>query len=424
MITLKKKSIKDGINVYHIPTKKFKTHAVSICIHRQLNKEDVTKNALLPFVLKRGCTQYPTSMDISKKLEELYGSIFDFDISKSGEDQIISFNFEVIDKKYIKDSGNLLFDILELANSIIFDPVTENDAFKKEYVEQEKNNLKEQIESLINNKMNYAVERCYEEMCKDENFGMHELGKIEDLKSIDEKNLYDYYKEFISNSHIDIFIVGDINEEEIMSFSQKIFEHANPRNATYPVTKLITEVKDIKTVEQEFDVTQGKITLGFRTGVKPTDEKYFALLMYNGILGGGPHSKLFNNVREKLSLAYYVFSRLEKNKGIMIVSSGIEFKNYQKTLDEIIKQHNEIKAGNITDYEFDSTVKSIINKLKSIEDSAFGLADYYLGQLISGTDYSLEETADNIKAVSKKDIIGVAQGIKLDTIYFLKGKTA
>ena len=270
--------------------------------------------------------------------------------------------------------------------------------------------------------MSYAGERCFEEMCKDEDFGVHELGSIDDLDSVNEKNLYDCYKDFISNSPIDIFIVGDMEEEQINSI-KSLFDDIEPRDVAYPKTQIIKDVKEPKTIEQEFDVTQGKITLGFRTGVEPTDKKYISLMVYNGILGGGPHSKLFNNVREKQSLAYYVFSRLEKNKGLMIVSSGIEFRNYQKTYDEIIKQHNEIKEGNITDYEFNSTISSLINRLKSIEDSAFGLIDYYLGQLVSGTDHSLEETMKNIQSVNMEDVVNVAQDIKLDTIYFLTGTT-
>lgn len=419
---VKKLNLKEGINLYCIPLEKFKTYTVSIFIHRQLTKENATRNALLPYVLRRGCKGFPNSQAIAEYLENLYGAAFDCGINKKGESQILYFSFEVIDDQYISNDGGLLKKILEFAQTLVFNPITEGGVFKKEYVEQEKEKLRDLIKGLINNKMVYAVERCYQEMCKDERFSIYELGNIEDLELIDERNLYEYYTSVIRSSPVDIFVTGRINEEEVYNLVKSLFDINLEQKLEYPSTEIVSQVKSVKKIDEELEVAQGKLSLGFRTKVSPRDRDYYSLIVYSGILGGGPHSKLFNNVREKLSLAYYVFSRLEKFKGLMLVSSGIEVQNYQKALDEILKQVDEIKNGNITDYEYESTINSSINSIRSLTDNAFHMTDYYLSQFVGGTNDSFEDLIQKISLVTKEDVISVAQKIELDTIYFLKNK--
>ncbi|MDK2798862.1 MAG: hypothetical protein PWP27_576 [Clostridiales bacterium] len=419
---LEKVNLKEGLNLYYIPTEKFKTSTMSICIHRQLSEEDATKNALLPYVLRRGCEKFPNAQAIAQYLESLYGAVFDCGINKKGEDQIIYFTFEVVNDEYIPEDRGLLQKIIEFSKCIIFNPVTENQCFKKEYVEQEKNKLKDLIEGLINNKVTYATERCFQEMCKGEKFGTYELGSAKDLEAIDEKNLYEHYKSIIKSSPIDIFITGTADAGQVTELVKNLYDIEFNREVIYPTTEIIAQVKKQKNIVEELDVAQGKLSLGFRTKISPREKDYYSLIVYNGILGGGPHSKLFNNVREKLSLAYYVFSRLEKFKGLMLISSGIEVQNYKKTLDEILLQMEEIKKGNISDYEYQSTINSSITSVNSLKDNSFYMIDYYLGQLVGGTDDSFEDLIVKISSVQKEDVISVAQKIELDTIYFLKNK--
>ena len=422
MKSLKQIPIGQGRNLYHIPTDKFKTSTISIFIHRPLKKEEATMNALLPYVLRRGSKDFPSSQIIAKYLEELYGASFDCGVNKKGEDHIIYLNFEVINDRYIPGQEKLFNDILEFAHSILFNPLLDGEGFKKEYVIQEKKKIEDLIKGLVNNKMVYAVERCYQEMCRDEAFSIYELGSIEDLDAIDEKGLYQHYKEVIYSSPIDIFIVGQMDEEKIYEKVTRLFSDKGNQVKTYPNTQIITKVGQVKKIEEALEVNQGKLSLGFRTKISPRDKEYYPLIIYNGILGGGPHSKLFNNVREKMSLAYYVFARLEKFKGLMIISSGIEFVNYQKALDEILTQVEEIKNGNISDYEYEATIKSYINSIRSLADNPIYMTDYYLGQLVAGTDDTFEGLIEKISTVKKEDVISVAQNIELDTIYFLKNK--
>ncbi len=410
------------IKLHFLPIKKFKTFTVSVNIHRPLNKEDATKNALLANVLRRGCNAYPTSQEIAQYLENLYGTVMSCGINKKGEAQILYFNFEAVDDQYIPEEANLLEEILGFAKSIIFDPVVEDRGFKATYVEQEKLKLKDMIESLINNKTSYAVERCYQEMCKDEPFGVYELGNIQDIDSINEKNLYQYYSQNILSSPIDIFVAGAMDKKNVFDIVSTLFDIDFEQQLTYPTTEIVTEVMNQKNIEEALEVNQGKLSLGFRTKIAPKDEAYYALLVCNGILGGGPHAKLFNNVREKMSLAYYVFSRLEKFKGLMIISSGIEIQNYQKALDEILAQVKAVKKGEISDIEYEATINSLVNGIESLKDNAMHIIDFNLSQLVSGTDYTLDDIIQKVMAVKKEDVIKVAQNIELDTIYFLKNK--
>ncbi|MGE4283697.1 MAG: M16 family metallopeptidase, partial [Clostridia bacterium] len=238
-----------------------------------------------------------------------------------------------------------------------------------------------------------------------------------------ERNLYEYYMSAIYSSPIDIFVVGNMEEKKVVDLVNNAFHVELSENIVYPITKVVDKVNSQNKVEEEMDVAQGKLSLGFRTKVTPRDKDYYSLVVYNGILGGGPHSKLFNNVREKMSLAYYVFSRLEKFKGLMLISSGIEIQNYEKALDEILKQVEQIRQGDISDYEYESTISSSINSIKSLADNALHMTDYYVSQLVGGTDDSFDELIKKISAVTKEDVVSVAQQIELDTIYFLKNKS-
>ncbi len=415
----RKYRLDNGINLHCIRTDKFKTSTVSIAVHRSLNKLEATKNALLPRVLRCGCKEIQDSQKIARYLEELYAASFDFGVTKKGENQIIYFNFEIVNDKYIPDGKNLLEEILNFAKCIIFNPKLEEGIFKEEYVEQEKIKLKDSINSLIDNKVLYAVERCLQEMCKEEAYSIYELGRVEDIDSINANNLYEHYIETITNSPIDIFIIGSIIEDDTYLLANNLFDNKLNNKDTYPITNMNYKINEVKKIKEKMSVTQAKLSLGFRTNVNPIHADYYKLMVYNSILGGGPHSKLFNNVREEMSLAYYVFSRLEKYKGLMVISSGIETQNYDKALDAIFKQMEEIKKGKISEYEYTSTINSIVNSINSIQDSPLQVSDYYLGQMILNKENSLEELISQIKRVTKEDVVSMSNNIELDTIYFL-----
>lgn len=419
--TFTQKTLKNGINIYVHSTPKFKTTTFCMFIHQNLARETATKTALIPFVLKRGSKSFPTSRKMNLFLEELYGTSMGGDILKRGEIQIMQFFMETVNHNYIDDKS-ILIKGLTAFKDMILDPLVEDGGFKEDYVNQEKEILKRNIESLYNDKFNYAIERCFQEMCKDEAFSIYKYGNVEDLELIDNKILYNYYKECISHCPIDFFVLGDVDEEEITDLIEDIFSFERKEITQVNPDFVSKFIEKPNYVEEKQDVNQGKLTMGFRTNTKYSDKDYYSLMVYNGILGGGTHSKLFQNVREKASLAYYAFSRLEKNKGLMLISCGIEFDDKDRAIDIINQQLEDIRKGNITDYEFDSTIKSLVNSYKEAADSPSMIISLYLDSIINGTQRTTEDIIENLYKVSKADVINVAEKICLDTVFFLNKK--
>lgn len=415
------KTLQNGIDLYICPTNKFKTISIYFFLHQNLKSETATKTALLPYVLKRGTEKFTTSRSISLFLDDLYGSGMGGDILKRGETQIVSFFMDMVHPKYVEDQD--IFDkaMLVFADMILH-PVKEDGGFKKDYVNQEKDVLKRNIESLYNDKFNYAIERCFQEMCKDEAYSIYKYGNIEDLDGINNKNLYEYYTDCLKSCPIDIFVMGDVNEQEITDKIEKQFYFERGKVIEVGTGFSKKEVKQERFVEERQNLNQGKLSMGFRTKTRYGDDDYYALMVYNGILGGGTHSKLFSNVREKASLAYYAFSRIEKAKGLMVVSCGIEFDDMNKTIDIIKKQLDDIRQGEITDYEYESTIKSLTNSLKEVQDSPSSIISMYLDGIINGIHEPVEDMIYKLKKVTKRDVVEVAHKIDLDTIFFLNKK--
>lgn len=412
-------SIKNGINLYYIPTKKFKTTAFSIYIHRPLTREECTLNALLSMVIRRGCPMFPESKELSRHLDNLYGVSFSTTVRKKAERQIICANFQFINEKFLEEKSNILDGVLNLAK----DAILGQTSFDEEYLKQEKENLKLQILSIINDKRQYASKKCIEIMCQDEPYGISKSGYIEDLDSITSSSLYEHYKNTVLKSPVDIFINGDVDINYVTEKIKGIFESIEVTENIPAPSDVKKSVAEVKNVTEQQQIVQGKLSIGFRTNVFATDDEYPALMMYNSILGCGIFSKLFNNVREKLSLCYYASSSIDHLKGIMTINSGIEVANFQRAYDEIFVQMDDIKNGNISDMEMSAAVLGTVNSINSISDNPFALDDYYLGKIIAGNLMGLDELADKIKGVTKEQIMNVAKKIELDTVFFLKGST-
>lgn len=408
--------------MYIYPTEKFKTIVYSFFLHQNLKRDLVTKTALLPFVLERGSQKWPNTRELVVTLEDLYGADIMSDITKRGERQILQFILEIVNPLYVKENGELEKKGLEVLKDILTNPVVEENGFKESFVSREKQILTNMVEGLINDKVSYAVERCVQEMCRDEDYGVYRLGRVEDLENLDPLGLYSYYRELINTAPMDIFVLGNVDPEKTVALMEETFNF--PRGDTFEMqsTLIYKEVSEPRYVEERLDVNQGKLTLGFRTNTKVTDDDYYPLLIYNGVLGAFPHSKLFQNVREKASLAYYASSRLDRDKGILLIASGIEIQNYEKALEIIMQQMESIKAGDVTDDELDSTKVGYINQVKVTEDNPYQIINRYLGGLISGRQETQEETIEQINRVRVEDVVRVAEKIQLDTIYFLRNK--
>ena len=417
------KEIKKGIKFHKISTDKFKTNLIAVFLTTKLTRENVTKNALISTILRRGSKNMNTQEEISKQMEEMYGAGFDCGLDKTGDNQVLKFYIENINDQFIpQHDENMLKSAIEKLLEIVFNPYIENGEFKKEYVEQEKNNIKQKIEGKIDNKARYALNRCIEEMYKDEPFGLFKFGYVEDLGEIDGKNLYEYYQNLIKNCKIDIFVSGIVpdNIEQLIEENENIAK-LQERQADY-VIPAITK-KEIKQKEnivaESMEVTQGKLVLGLDINLENEDQKYDALL-YNSILGGTANSKMFQNVREKAHLAYVASSSYSRQKSNIFINCGIEIANYEKALEIVKKQIEDMKNGDFTEDDIQNAKKGIISTIDLIDDEQDTGITYYFGQELSAHKIEPDEYKERVEKIQKEDIVKIANAVSINTIYFLK----
>ena len=418
----RKVDIKEGIRLHILETNKFKTNLIGIFLTTPLNRENVTFNAMVPTILRRG-TQNMKSIDvINRELEKMYGAIFDCGIDKTGDNQVLKFYIESINDTYLPEKEDMLKQSIEKISEIVFNPLVRDNAFDFEICESEKNNLKQIIESKIDNKSRYALERCIEEMYKNDEYGLFKYGYTEDLERINNANLYEYYKKLIENCKIDIFVSGnDLNNIEKIVRENDDLNKLKERKGKYIMPIKNENKEDIKEKEirEKMNIAQGKLVIGLDIQNVNEDTKYIAIL-YNAILGGTATSKLFQNVREKASLAYTASSNYLKTKNNIFIRCGIEFENYNKAVEIIKEQLSEMSKGNISDEEMENSKNIIISTIKCIPDEQDTELTYYFGQEISNSNIDAKEYIEKIDKVTKEQIVELARKIKINTIYFLE----
>ncbi len=416
----KKQTIKEGINLHTIQTNKFKTNLLSVFITTPLIKENITKQALIASVLRRGSKGMPTTEEISTELEEMYGASFDCGIDKIGNNHIIKLYLETINDEFLPEKNDILKKAINTILEIAFNPLVENGAFKEEYVKTEKENLKQIIEGKKDNKAKYSLDRCIEEMYKNMPYGLYKFGNVDDLEEITAQNLYEYYKEMIKNCKIDIFISGKVDEKETLTIvtENENIEALSARNIAKTTIEALPTKQETDIIKESIDVTQGKLVLGLNIE-NASDESKYTALVYNMILGGGVNSKLFQNVREKASLAYTAGSNYIRQVNNIFIRCGIEIVNFDKALEIIKKQLADMQNGEFTDADLQNAKQTIISTIKFIPDEQDTEVTYYFGQELANNYVSFEEYMDKVNSVTKEQIVELAKFIKIYTIYFL-----
>ena len=418
----KQTEIKRGIKLHTIKTDKFKTNLIAIMLTTKLNRENVTKNALIPAVLRRGTKSLTTQEEINKKLEKMYGASLDCGLDKTGDNQVLKFYIETVNDEFLpQDAENMLKTSLEKIFEFVFNPYLENGYFKKEYVEQEKENLTQIINGKIDNKARYSLDRCIEEMYKDKPFGLYKYGYVEDMKDINEKNLYEYYQKLMNECKIDIFVSGIIDEEtdDIIKNNEDIIKLCD-RNPQYNEPEIMAKKSEKENeVQESMDVTQGKLIIGMDLDIDD-DSFRFDVMIYNSIFGGSANSKLFQNVREKASLAYTASSSYYRFKNNIFINCGIEIKNYEKALEIIKQQIDDMKKGDFTDEEVENAKKGIIASIKTIDDEQDTEITYFFSQELSKSKCNIEQYIEKISEVTKDKVVEVANKVSINTVYFLK----
>ncbi|WP_077621910.1 EF-P 5-aminopentanol modification-associated protein YfmF [Sediminibacillus massiliensis] len=409
----------NGYNLHVIQTKKYKTVNLIVKLKAPLIRNTITKRALLPYVLQQGTNNLPNARQLRTRLDDLYGAVLGIDGAKKGENHIITLRIETANEAYLSTEEEILEKAMQLLSEILYDPKSDQGSFDADIINREKQTLKQKMDTIIDDKMSYANMRLMDEMCKDEAYRLHVHGYEEDLEEITPASLYEYYQQMLSEDDIDIYVLGDMDGRNVEQLIAKYF--SKNREAVESEHKTIVEhpVDKVKTVIDEQDVQQGKLHLGYRTNITFNDSEYYALQVFNGIFGGFPSSKLFMNVREKHSLAYYAASRFESHKGLLLVFSGIAPKDYEKAKEIIDEQMNLMKQGDFTDEQLNETKDLVVNQLLETMDHPQGLVELLYHQVISRREITTSEMIESVKNVTRDDLMKVGANITLDTVYFL-----
>lgn len=413
-----------GVFLSHLRSDKFKTACMSVTLLTQLRRETAAMNAVIPFVLRRGTTRYSDMEQLSRRMDELYGAAVESVVRRIGEIQCIGFYGSFPEPDYLPGGEALLGDTCALMAQLLLDPVTRGGLLLPQYVDSEREKLLDIIRSRMNDKRSYALTRCIEEMCCYEDFAVSRFGSESEAENIHYKKLTQHYRELIQTCPVEIFYCGKTDFKAVSAAMRDAFSAMPRGEIDYDIgTDLrMNAVEDhVRFVEEEMDVTQGKLVLGFRLGECMEEPDIPALYVFNAVYGSGATSKLFMNVREKLSLCYYASSAVYLHKGIMLVSSGIEFDKLDAARDEILAQLDSVRRGEITDDELRSAKKSVASDLRAIQDSIGELEGFYLSQALDGLDYGPAELAALAEDVTKEDVQAIAESIECDLIYFLKG---
>lgn len=419
------KQLADGVELLVNRTDKFKTGLLSATLTVPLRREDATAGALIPEVLYRGSRSCPDMERLSAATDALYGASLGTGVRQRGESQCISFLCSVIDDRYALDGSAVLEPAAGLMGEVLLDPAAENGVFRRDYVKGEGANLADRIRARVNDKRSWSIFRLVQEMCAGEAYAVDKLGDAEEALSVSPEGLWADYQALLGRAKVTFYYGGSAQPERVEETVRRAFAPLiRGRNA--PVSCAVPREPSgpVRTVTDEMDVTQGKLAMGFRTGGVTMDSPdYPALLVCNALYGGSANSRLFLNVREKLSLCYYASSLIDKLKGLLVVSSGVEFGDFDRAQEAILAQLDELRAGRFTGEERNAAIRTVVNGLRGRLDSQGQMEDDCVTKLICGV--RPDDGAELIRAVERvtaEDIAQAAQRIRLDTVYRLTGK--
>lgn len=412
-----------GVYLTAVQSDKFKTGCFSLNLLRPMKKEEAAANALIPSVLLRGSETCPDIASISAKLDELYGASVGTLVRKKGEVQLVGFYCDYVQDEYVDEP--VFAPLMAFLAELLLNPRLENGAFPEAVVDSEKLNLENAMLSRINDKRTYAASQLIRTMCAGQPYGIPRIGDPDDLTEITAKSLYAHYRDLLATSRVELFYMGSLSPEAVAKVLQTVLAELPRAEAFVPVgTTPAPAARPLQEKTERLDVTQGKLSLGFFTDITAKDPRYPALVLAATVFGGGATSKLFTNVREKMSLCYYASASFEKFKGVLSVSSGVEFSKLETAKTEILRQLEACKAGDITDAELESARGYLVSDLKIAMDSPGRLDDYYMGQILLEQDGTMEDLASAIARVTKQEAAEAIQALRLDTIYALEGVTA
>ena len=421
MADFTKKNVANGIDIIFVPATQFKTNELAVSLLVPLKKETASENALLSLLLCESCSAYKTLRELNTHLASLYGAVLSPAVSKLGENQVIKFGITCIDDRFALDDKKILTECLSLLLSLLFEPnFDENGLFTQSSVDVQKRLLIEKIESEENEKRTYVLRKTESIMFEGEPYAINRYGTKEDVNKATPESLKTAWENLLKTSSVLLTVVGNASHQEVKKLLLDKFSNVE-RDYKAPVDAVFNPVpNEIKEVKEKMEVKQGKLVMGFRVNITPDSELAPAMRSFADVFGGGPYSKLFANVREKMSLCYYCSARYVRQKSFIVVQSGCEEENMDKAVSEILNQIEEIKKGNF-DYEFSSSKMALTDAINSVYDAPESLEVWYTSQMADKNIKSPAESAVENKSVTKEQIMECANLISLDTVYRLVG---
>ena len=411
-------------DLHTLRTTKFKTNLLAAVLQSDLSVDGATRNALLGQVLRRGTRRWPNTADFMRNLDDLYGTSVTADVAKKGERHMLMFAVGVVNDAYLGGGDEMLRKGFGILRELMVEPAAEGSGLRADYVAQEKINLRRRIESILDDKQAYAFRRCNEEMCKTERYAVSKLGRVEDIDAITPGSLAEWHARAVSEYPMDIFAIGDIEHERAVEMAAEAFRGLarRPRPAGPASTQGPEPSSEPRRIVERMPVSQGHLVMGYRTGITFASSDYPALLFANGVYGGYTHSKLFQNVRERASLAYFASSGIETTKGLMWVNAGIDFDAFDTAVGIIEAQLDDVRRGVITTTEMENTRRGLIRDIEMMRDQPSSLMDLALAGIVNGCPVTSEHLKQCISQVSVEDVMRVAREIRLDTVYFLRNE--
>ena len=412
-----------GVTLRCFRDTRFKQGCLSFALVRPMDRAEAAMNALIPAVLLRGTTQYPDLRAITFRLDDLYGAAVGTQVRRVGDYHTVGLQCAFLEDRFALGGDRVLEPMVDFLGQLLFDSVTEKGGFADRYVESEKKNLIATIESELNNKGAYAMNRMLRSMCRADSFGIPRLGEAEDVAAIESGALYAHYRHILKTSPIRIFYVGSAEAEDVAALLKNMLRDLPREPMELPEQTPFRDDGGSETVER-LDVAQGKLCLGYTTPITNRSREFPAMQVMNTLFGAGMTSKLFMNVREKLSLCYSIGSGYYGSKGILTVSAGIDFDKEELTRSEIARQLDAVRSGDITEEELSAAKEALLSSLRGTHDSPGSIEGFYSTAQLSGLGYDVAGYMDAIRAVTAEDVAAAAGTVKEHTSYFLKGVSA
>ncbi len=419
------KELLSGVDLVVNQTDRFKTGLLSVTLTVPMSRETATANALIPEVLYRGSRRHPDMERLSAATDQLYGASLGPVVRQRGDSQCVSFLCGFIDDRYALDGMAVLEPAAELMGEVLLDPVTEQGLFRADYVAGEGANLADRIESRVNDKRGWSIFRLIQEMCAGERYALDKLGDAEEARRMTPPALWEAYQRLLTQARVVFYYGGGADAARVEETVRRVFAPLLRPRTSFPRCQVAAEPRGpVRRVTDRMDVVQGKLALGFRTGGITLDSPdYPALLVCNALYGGTARSKLFMNVREKMGLCYFASSALDRLKGLMVVSSGVDCADFRRAEEGILAQLDAIRAGDFTAEEREAAVRAVVNSLVSRRDSQGQMEDEYVTDLLElgrlGDDEALRAA---VERVTDTQITAAARKLRLDTVYYLTGE--